>query len=62
MKLNFKYDNTEQYNKDFALKELKKAFKKYYDTAVGNDDIHYQFLKHLPIRSLGCLLRIFNQV
>ena len=62
VKLNFKSDNTEQYNKDFTLKELKKALQKCHDTAVGNDDIHYQFLKHLPIRSLDCLLRIFNQV
>ena len=62
VKLNFKSDNTEQYNKDFTLKELKKALQKCHNTAVGNDDIHYQFLKHLPIRSLDCLLRIFNQV
>ena len=45
-------------NKDFTMKELKKC----HDTAVGCDDIHYQFLKHLPFRSLDSLLRIFNQV
>ena len=41
-----------------------KALKKSHDTAVGCDDIHYQFLKHLPFRSLDSLilLRIFNQV
>ena len=44
------------------MKELKKALKKCHDTAVGCDDIHYQFLKHLPFRSLDSLLRIFNQV
>ena len=60
-KLNFKSDNNEQYNKDFSLKELRKALKKCHDTAVGCDDIHYQFLKHLPFRSLDSLLRIFNQ-
>ena len=61
-KLNFKSNNKEQYNKDFTIKELKKALKKCHDTAVGCDDIHYQFLKHLPFRSLDSLLRIFNQI
>ena len=41
---------------------MRKALKKCHDTAVGCDDIHYQFLKHLPFRSLDSLLRIFNKV
>ena len=61
-KLNFKSNNDEHYNKDFTIKELRKALKKCHDTAVGSDDIHYQFLKHLPFRSLDSLLRIFNQI
>ena len=61
-KLNFKSNNNEQYNKDFTIKELEKALKKCHDTAVGCDDIHYQFLKHLPFRSFDSLLRIFNQI
>ena len=60
--LNFKLNNNEHYNTDFSLKELRKALKKCHDTAVRCDDIHYQFLKHLPFRSLDSLLRIFNQV
>ena len=42
-KLNFKSNNDEHYNKDFTIKELRKALKKCHDTAVGGDDIHYQF-------------------
>ena len=61
-KLNFKSNYDELYNKDFTIKELRKALKKCHDTAVGCDDIHYQFMKHLPFRSLDSLLRIFNQV
>ena len=59
-----KSNNNEHYNKDFTMKELMKAFKKFHGTAVGCDDIHYQFLKHLPFRSLDSLLllRIFNKV
>ena len=57
-KFNFKSNDNEHYNQDFTMKELKKC----HDTAVGCDDIHYQFLKHLPFRSLDSLLRIFNQV
>ena len=41
---------------------MRKALKKCHDTAVGCDDIHYQFFKQLPFRSLDGLLRIFNQV
>ena len=55
-KLNFKSSNNEHYNTDFTFKELRKALKKCHDTAVGCDDIHYQFLKHLPFRSLDSLL------
>ena len=41
---------------------MRKALKTCHDTAVGCDDIHYQFLKHLPFRSLDSFLLIFNQV
>ena len=41
---------------------MRKALKKCHDTAVGCDDIHCQFLKHLPFRSLGSLHRTFNQI
>ena len=61
-KLNFKSNNDKHYNKDLTKKELRKALKKRHDTAVGSDDIHYQFLKHLPLRSLDSLLRIFNHI
>ena len=62
IKINFKSNNEGQYNKDFTIKELRKALKKCHDTAVGCDEIRYQFLKHLPFRSLDSLLRIYNQV
>ena len=39
-KLNFKSSNKEHYNKDFTIKELRKALKKCHDTAVGSDDIN----------------------
>ena len=44
------------------MKELKKALKKCHDTAIGCDNIHYQFFKHLPFRSLDSLLCIFYHV
>ena len=59
-RLNFKTINTESYNRAFSMKELKMALKKCHDTAPGSDEIHYQFLKHLPFTSLHCLLDIFN--
>ena len=49
IKLNFKSNNNEHYNKDFTIKELRKALKKCHDSAVGCDDIHFQFLKHFTV-------------
>ena len=57
-RLNFKTNNTEAYNTAFSMKELKMALKKCLDTAPVSDEIHYQFLKHLPFTSLHCLLDI----
>ena len=42
--------------------ELKEALNKSRDTATGLDNIHYQFLKHLPESGLKVLLKVFNQV
>ena len=47
---------------NITIIQLGKALKKCHDTADGCDDIHYQFLKHLPFCSLDSLLRIFNQI
>ena len=51
VKLNFKSQNNEIYNKD--LDELVEAIP---------DEIHYQMLKHLPDTSLETLLNIFNYI
>ena len=49
-----------EYNNPFNLDELKDAISKSHDTATGPDEIHYQMLKHLPLKSLQTLLEIFN--
>ena len=61
-KLNFGSTNREHYNSLFSLVELKESINKSHDTAVGPDDIHYQFLKHMPDDSLSVLLNIFNNI
>ena len=38
------------------------ALSKAHDTSPGPDDIHYQFLKHLPESSLSILLKTFNDI
>ena len=38
------------------------ALQKAHNTSVGPDNIHYQFLKHLPHTSLNLLLDIFNNI
>ena len=55
VKLNFKSQNNEIYNKDFNLDELVEAIQLSHDSATGPDEIHYQMLKHLPDTSLETL-------
>ena len=62
IKLNFKSNNNEEYNNPFNLDGLKDAISKSHDTAAGPDEIHYQMLKHLPLKSLQALLDIFNNM
>jgi ribonuclease HI len=59
---NFKSDNNEPYNCTFSLKELQNAIHASSDSAPGPDDIHYQFLKHLPQPTLNMLLDVFNKL
>ena len=60
--LNFQSDNTENYNKSFTLSELEGAIQKSHNTTIGPDDIHYEFLRHLPPKSLNYLLSAFNEI
>ena len=61
-KLNFKSNNLEDYNQPFSLSELADCIMKSHNTAVGPDEIHYEFLKQLPSCSLDFLLQAFNEV
>ena len=60
--LKFSSDNSETYNQPFSLSELKDALSKAHDSSPGPDDIHYQFLKHLPDTFLSVLLKTFNDI
>ena len=60
--LKFSSDNSETYNQPFSLSGLKDALSKAHDSSPGPDDIHYQFLKHLPDTSLSVLLKTFNDI
>ena len=62
VKLNFKSQTNEIYNKDFNLDELVDAIQLSHDSATGPDEIHYQMLKHLPDTSLETLLNISNYI
>ena len=61
-KLNFKSGNTESYNGIFSLSELKEAIQKSHNTAIGPDEIHYEFLRQLPPKSLEYLLAALNDI
>lgn len=60
--LNFTSVSLQPYNAPFTLLELELSLKSSHDTAVGPDEIHYQFLKHLPLNALMALLSIFNNI
>ena len=55
-------DNSEYYNEEFSLTELKHALEESRDTSPGLDLIRCQILKHLPDESLSVLLTIFNYI
>ena len=61
-KINFSSSNSEFYNKDFSIDELRLSLDRVNDTAEGPDKIHYQLLKHLPPDSLSLLLDIYNYI
>ena len=44
------------------MAELNQAIDRAHDSSPGLDTVHYQFLKHLPLKSLCLLLYIFNQI
>ena len=58
--LDFDIDNSENYNVQFTIRELCDTAT--HDTATGQDENHYQLLKHLPRDSLMVLLDIFNNI
>ena len=62
VKLNFKSQNNEIYNKEFNLDELVEAIQLSRDSATGPYQIHYQMLKHLPENSLETLWNILNYI
>ena len=60
--IHFSSDNTECYNNNFTLHELKEAISSSHDSASGPDEIHYQVLKHLPETSLNILIQLLNKI
>ena len=60
--LDFESDNDEKYNVNFSKRELIKSIAQTTDSATGPDEIHYQFLKHLPDVSLDLLLLLLNDL
>ena len=62
VKLNFKSQNNEIYNKNSNLDELVEAIQQSHDLAMGPGEIHYQMIKHLPENCLETLLNIFDYI
>ena len=60
--MDFESDNDEKYNVDFSKRGLIKSIAQATDSTTGSDEIHYQFLKHLPAVSLDLLLLLLNDL
>jgi hypothetical protein len=60
--LNFRSDNTENYNLAFSIDELRESLEQAHNTAVGPDEIHYELLRKLPECAMHTLLNIFNNI
>ena len=43
------------------MRDIKRSFKKSYNSSPGPDQIHYEILRHLPIETLHILLDIINE-
>ena len=54
--------DNEIYNIPFNIEELKTVINDKSESAPGEDNITYEFYKHLPERALNCLLEFFNQI
>ncbi|KFM66854.1 putative RNA-directed DNA polymerase from transposon X-element, partial [Stegodyphus mimosarum] len=60
--IDFKSPNTEPYNQDFIVLEVKRALSQTKSSCPGPDGIAYPMLKHLRSKSLAAILFIFNRV
>ena len=56
----FLSNNTEDYNAQFSIIELKAAIAASGNTSVGPDELHYSFFRHLSDNSLHHILRSLN--
>ena len=60
-KINFKTNINLRYNKKFTMRDLKRSLKESNNSSPGQDQIHYEILRHLPIETLHILLDIINE-
>ena len=61
-KINLNSKNQEVYNENFSMTELKTAIEKSHYSAVGPDEVHYNFLKQIPQKSIDLLLETYNNI
>ena len=62
IRLDFSTNQPMSYNIPFSMDELTDSIRKGKDSAPGADQIHYQFLVHLPVSVLEILLESYNKI
>lgn len=60
--LNLNYSSDKIYNKNFTMEELNLALSKAKGRATGIDEISYDMLRHLPLKSKIILLEAYNKI
>ena len=60
--MSFSSNNSEEYNKPFTLTELVDSIKTSNHSAVNPDEIYDEFLKQLPVESIKCLLKLYDNI
>ena len=60
--IDFRSRGNEYYNSEFSYDELTDVIKNLTDSSTGPDNIHNEFIKHLPEESTQLLLKMFNKL
>lgn len=60
--LDFSEETPSEYNRPFTITEFKAALNQSKNTAPGNDNIPYEFIRRLPLNAQNAVLELYNRI